>query len=430
MDYFLTSLWSALETIAFFYICRGIFRSTPPLKRCAITLAILWIASQIYLNLGLNDFLEMLISIVVHLTASCLLYKRKWHLHLLATTLWLVIGGLIDTISLYGFSTLLHLSVSQLMWKKKLYTMIVSTGKLFTLFLSWLFYRFLQRKELQHPQRKWLFLSLLFPFASFIILFMVFLHYQDASDISAPVVLFCVILAIANVGVAYFTEEMEKSAQREKELVLLHQEMELQTSHILDLEKGYKSQRMATHEFRSQLQTILGLLSQGKTEDANNYVQVILGRQTARIFPVNSHHSLIDALLNQKFQLAKEHDIDIHFEVNNLSKLSLDIDKMIVLLSNLLDNAIEGCCRVESQRVLDCRIIAVEDCLQLSVRNSSLPVSILGNSIPTSKTPKEEHGFGIPKIQHIVKQFHGTCMFDYQRGWFAFVAELPIEPAE
>ena len=103
---------------------------------------------------------------------------------------------------------------------------------------------------------------------------------------------------------------------------------------------------------------------------------------------------------------------------------------MIVLLSNLLDNAIEGCCRVESQRVLDCRIIAVEDCLQLSVRNSSLPVLILGNSIPTSKTPKEEHGFGIPKIQHIVKQFHGTCMFDYQSGWFAFVAELPIEPAE
>ena len=67
---------------------------------------------------------------------------------------------------------------------------------------------------------------------------MVFLHYQDASDISAPVILFCVILAIANIGVAYFTEEMEKSAQREKELVLLHQEMELQTSHILDLEKG------------------------------------------------------------------------------------------------------------------------------------------------------------------------------------------------
>ena len=427
MDFLLTSLWSALETIAFFYICCGIFHLTPPVKRCVITLAVLWIASQGYLNLELNDLLKMFISIVVHLVASCLLYRGKWYLHLLATLLWLVIGGIVDTIFLYGFSALFHLSVSQLVWKKMLYTLIASTGKLFTLFLSWLFYRFWQRKELQHPQRKWLFLSLLFPFASFLILFMVFLHYQDASDISAPVVLFCIILAIANVGVAYFTEEMEKSAQREKELILLHQEMELQTSYISALEKGYQSQRMATHEFCSQLQTILGLLSQGKAEDASNYVQDILCRQTARIFPVNSHHSLIDALLNQKFQIAKEHDIDIHFEVNDLSKLPLDIDKMIVLLSNLLDNAIEGCCRVEHQRVLDCRIIAVEDSLQLSIRNSSLPVSILGNNIPTSKVPKEEHGFGIPKIQHIVKQFHGTCMFDYQNGWFAFVAELPME---
>lgn len=233
--------------------------------------------------------------------------------------LWLIIGGIVDTISLYGFSALLNLSASQLVWKKWLYAMVVSIGKLVTLFLSWLFYRFWRYKRFQSTQRKWLLLSLLFPFASVMILYAVFLNYQDAADVSAPVVLFCGILAIANVGVAYFTEEMEKNAQREKEIILMHQQMEIQATHIQALEKGYQAQRTATHEFRSQLQTILGLLVQDKPNDAQIYVQDILGHQTLRIFPVNSHHSLIDALLNQKYQIAREHNIDIRFEINDLS---------------------------------------------------------------------------------------------------------------
>lgn len=94
------------------------------------------------------------------------------------------------------------------------------------------------------------------------------------------------------------------------------------------------------------------------------------------------------------------------------------MNKMLVLLSNLLDNAIEGCCRVKEQRVLVCRLILEEDALQISVKNSSLPLTIVENAIPTSKEPKAEHGFGLPRIQYIVKQFRGTCVFDFQNGWF------------
>lgn len=427
MDYLLTALWTGLETIAFNFIFRAIFRLTPPAKRSVIALTLLWIFSQIYLHLGLLAPIKLTMTVVSHLVVSCVLYKGKWYLHLLASMLWLIIGGIVDTISLYGFSALLNLSASQLVWKKWLYAMVVSIGKLVTLFLSWLFYRFWRYKRFQSTQRKWLLLSLLFPFASVMILYAVFLNYQDAADVSAPVVLFCGILAIANVGVAYFTEEMEKNAQREKEIILMHQQMEIQATHIQALEKGYQAQRTATHEFRSQLQTILGLLVQDKPNDAQIYVQDILGHQTLRIFPVNSHHSLIDALLNQKYQIAREHNIDIRFEINDLSSLSLDMNKMLVLLSNLLDNAIEGCYRVKEQRVLVCRLILEEDALQISVKNSSLPLTIVENAIPTSKEPKAEHGFGLPRIQYIVKQFRGTCVFDFQNGWFIFAAEIPVE---
>jgi sensor histidine kinase regulating citrate/malate metabolism len=93
-------------------------------------------------------------------------------------------------------------------------------------------------------------------------------------------------------------------------------------------------------------------------------------------------------------------------------------------LSNLLDNAIEACCRLDACRVIQCNIL-FDRTLFLSVRNTSNPVTIVGNTIPTSKTPKDEHGFGLSRIQLILKQLNAEYTFVYENGWFEFVAELP-----
>ena len=95
-----------------------------------------------------------------------------------------------------------------------------------------------------------------------------------------------------------------------------------------------------------------------------------------------------------------------------------------MLLSNLLDNAIEACCRMEGRRTIQCSIL-LDGALFLSVRNTSMPVTIVGDNIPTSKTPKEEHGFGLSHIQLIMKQLNAEYTFAYENGWFEFVAEIP-----
>lgn len=108
------------------------------------------------------------------------------------------------------------------------------------------------------------------------------------------------------------------------------------------------------------------------------------------------------------------------------TQLPLEIEKIVVLLSNLLDNAIEGCCRVEDERIMYCKLIRDEDLLEISVRNTSIPVTILNNMIPTSKVSKYEHGYGLSQIQYIISDFHGTYAMNYSDGWFTFVTEIPI----
>ena len=200
--------------------------------------------------------------------------------------------------------------------------------------------------------------------------------------------------------------------------------MEIQTDSIVALERSYRNQRQATHEFQNQLQTIYELLLNEQASQAQEYIRQLQSQQTARILVVNSHHPIIDAILNHKYQTAKGHGIDFQIQVNDLSRLSIGTDELVVLLSNLLDNAIEACCRVQNHRAIQCSILA-DETLFLSVRNTSIPVTILGDTIPTSKTPKEEHGFGLSRIRLILKQLHAEYTFTYENGWFEFVTEIP-----
>ena len=387
--------------------------------------AILWIATQLYLNSALSTSFQRFITVVLYLSMSKIHYKYKWYQHIIAFLFWYVLNGVIDTIVLYGFSGLRKISFSELVWEKPIYAFLVTFGKCLLIYVSWLCCRFWKKRFQQLVSRKWLGLSLLFPAVSAIFMWMIFFNNQETTGYSGRILLMCVALILINVLVIYYIHEMEKSALRERDLVLLHRQMEIQSSSLQALEKRYREQRKATHEFRSQLQTISGLLAQKNLDAATNYVEQILGEQTSRIFPVNTHNSMLDALLNQKYQTATEHDIDIQFQVSDLSKLTLETEKMVVLLSNLLDNGIEGCCRVEAERMMYCKLIQNEDMFEISVRNTSPPVIIVDNTISTSKAAKHEHGYGLPQIQYIINDFRGTYAMNYSDGWFTFAAEIP-----
>ena len=101
----------------------------------------------------------------------------------------------------------------------------------------------------------------------------------------------------------------------------------------------------------------------------------------------------------------QEQDIDVQVQVNDLSKVRLETDILVVLLTNLLDNAIEACVRLPQNRIIQCRIFAT-DSIYLSIRNTSNPVTITDNHIPSTKEPREDHGYGLSRIQYILNQLN------------------------
>lgn len=425
MEKLISAFWSVLELFAQLLFWKAFFQPKVQKREYLMAVVAIWMLNQLYINRGLPSELITGLTLLLYVVVSCLINEGKWYQHILAVFAVTGMSGIIDTIFLYGVSSVIGISVSELAWKKFLYVVVVTSGKLFLLLVAWMLYRFPVFRRTQSLQGRWLFLSLLFPITSTATLLLIFNNFKNEADISIGIVFFCAVLAIANIAILYAIGLVQDSTERLKENALLSQQMEIQTDNIVALEKSYRAQRKATHEFKNQLQAISDLLTLGEIDEAKKYIQTIQGQQTTRIFCVNSHHPIIDAVLNHKYQTAKEYGIDVQVQVNDLSAISIETNQLVVLLSNLLDNAIEGCCRVAGERALYCSMVA-SDVLQLSVRNTSLSVKIWNNTIATSKKSKINHGYGLSQVHSILNQLRAEYAFDYQDGWFTFVAEIPL----
>lgn len=424
MEYIISALWFALECVAFFLFASAFLPYRYNRKRTilmALCMCTLLLFSQ---SFPLPALVLRLCALIFGLCLIVFLFKGRLALRLFIGLLDYIIVAAMDAIVLFGASTILRISLDELVWKKGMYTVLVTAGKILSVFLAWLVTRLHPFHKL-HPLRpKWMLLVSFFPLTSLFMLMVLFLVCRDQRDLTQPVAFFCIFLGIANVAIVYVVSLIEQDTEVKQQNNILSQQMEIQTASILALDKAYRRQRQTTHDFQNHLCTISDLLAQKSYETAAKYVRELSQAQTSRILIVNTHHPIIDAILNQKYQMAVESQIEMRFCINDLSGIRLSASELVVLLSNLLDNAIEACRRIDTERLIRCTILE-NDGSFLSIRNTSLPVLITEHGIATTKASASEHGYGLPSVCRILDGLHAEYAYNYENGWFQFTAEIP-----
>lgn len=280
----------------------------------------------------------------------------------------------------------------------------------------------------RHIQLSQLTLYFLFPCASFVML-IILLYVTSGHNIEEVISAGCCILIfISNIAIILLLERMECAALEREQLLTLNQQIQLQSKSMTSASALYSAQRKKVHDFRAHLDVLNRLMKNKDYTAAEEYLEKITEQQTDRLFLVNTHHPILDALFNTKVAEATQKKINIDFEVNDLSKLPFDSSDMVVLLSNLLDNAIEACQQYEKEdKTIHVMAISQKDFF-ISIRNTSAPVVILNGSIPTTKPEPQLHGFGLANIQLILEKYHGEHTMFYENGWFQFTADIPLTP--
>ena len=420
--YIISTIWSGLELAASIFFS-GAFLEKKKQKKYLISL---FVATSIiiclYSNSGINKLLKQITTVSIFMGYSLLLYKGKWSAHIFSVIAYYVFIVTLDILVLSGSRLLLGVSFEELTMRKLTYVAIVSLDKLILLFFTWYLYHFRPRKGILRIKGKWLLLSVLFPLISVVMLCVLFYNSQKTSDLPISVLVFGAVISVANCAMLYIISAIEKSTKQEQDMVLLRQQIALQSENYKSLRQSYAQQRQSAHEFERHIQTLHDLAEQSEFDTVRSYLQRLRQTRAMQVFSISTNHPVFDVILNQKHQLALERGIQMQVKVNDLSNAAIQTDALVVLLSNLLDNAIEACAALPERREIICSI-SLEESLYITIRNTSNPVD---TRLETTKPDAANHGYGIPTVKLLLEELGAEYAFDYENGWFQFTAEVPL----
>ena len=191
------------------------------------------------------------------------------------------------------------------------------------------------------------------------------------------------------------------------------------------LVKSYQEQRRMTHDFRNHLYTIDSLLKSRDYGEAELYVGELLESAKKMRQVVHTGHPVIDAILTRAYGASKEKQILMEFELNNLEAVTVPKEELLVLLSNLLDNAVEAAGEVTGKRRIIVKIRQSETGLLLSVSNTTNHADFTEPAgILTTKKEKLQHGYGLGNVRRILEKNHGEYVAECRDGWFRFTAVI------
>lgn len=132
----------------------------------------------------------------------------------------------------------------------------------------------------------------------------------------------------------------------------------------------------------------------------------------------------MDTLLEQKREKAESKAIEFRIQTDRIGELPFSDIEICTLFSNLLDNAIEACEKIEGdRRWIEIYITRKSGMLYLTISNSikGRPSEQEGKLI-TNKQNYQLHGYGIKSVQKIVCKYEGD--FSYQVHEREFVVTI------
>lgn len=84
---------------------------------------------------------------------------------------------------------------------------------------------------------------------------------------------------------------------------------------------------------------------------------------------IDTNNILVNAILNSKYQEAKNKGITFVIKINDLSNIKLLDEDIVLLLYNLLNNAFEACEKCE-EKIVRFKFVQEQDAIILSVINT------------------------------------------------------------
>ena len=288
--------------------------------------------------------------------------------------------------------------------------------------LFWyLFYRLLRDSLVRIHQiltaKAWMIVNVIC-LASFVAVFSCTFFAPEPTYVMWPCLIACIITNIGSIRLAasYLAEGIYADMERKN--------LQLQQNYYRELENNQRQVRKLRHDLNNHLMVVGGLLEDGKRDEAEKYFFQLSGKvlKSSRVFCKNS---VVNALLNAKYDLMEEADVDTFFNISIDGMMMIDDVSLCTIFANTMDNALEACLKMKDpqDRWIHLRARYAENgYFSYEITNSKQnEIKMKRERFISDKADPAFHGVGISSVKEIVERYGGTLDISFTDDEFKVV---------
>lgn len=237
------------------------------------------------------------------------------------------------------------------------------------------------------------------------------------------VIAFC--LAGMNIIVFNLINDILKRETKIRQNKIFQLKAQNQTDMYRSISENFNKHRKMIHEYKNQIMCIEALINAKNYNELEEYARKVSGGLNTELDYIKTNNVIVDAVLNSKYQVMLDKNIVFIFKINDLSQINICDEDIVVILSNLLNNAVEACEKRIDKKVIKMKFVKEKDCVIISVKNTyDGEIVIRDGEIQTSKKHDiDEHGIGIKNIIDVITKYQGsyTIQNDNQEFYFSII---------
>ncbi len=210
----------------------------------------------------------------------------------------------------------------------------------------------------------------------------------------------------------------------------LRYQSDLLQKHCEEVQNMYRQTRGWRHDYHNHIQTMKAHLAMGKLEELEAYLNELDMDLTTVDTVIKTGNVMVDAILNSKISVAASKGITVEAKAVVPKELDTSLSEVDIclIIGNLMDNAIEACMKIqqEGQRFIRVYMDILKGQLYIYIMNAigDNPKKTGGAYVSTKN--KENHGFGLMRIDRVVDKYHGYLERQHEEGVFATEIMLPL----
>lgn len=227
-------------------------------------------------------------------------------------------------------------------------------------------------------------------------------------------------IVITAFGIIYLYDLLAEFYKQKVILLSEKKRRENQDEELKQVEKDVEEWKRFRHDMKNRMLVIHQFAEQEQNENIKEYTSDMIRKIDDIVKYSETGNYALDHLINYKLSLAQQNRIKTDVTVELPEKIEIAEDDLIVILANLLDNAIEASEKVKEDKFIDLNIKYEKGCIFIHVKNryEGEIITENGNFI-TNKKDKKLHGLGLKSVREIIETYNGIMDLKYEENIFS-----------